>query len=219
MATLAGQRAQFTWALRQYNLAESEDRRAHFARRMAKYIATAPANGFTTEEVTQGQPYPAAEVAQYTGEAASNIEPDISESEAIREVAEAVDSSDVVRLGDGPNVVYAYGYRCAPDRLKVGLSVGDPVQRIAAQISTGTPDRPVLLLAIRTHDCRSLERAIHSILEYRGAKIKGAGTEWFRASRDDVIAIYRSIVESAQISKNFGALPEQVPLPAGKGEA
>ena len=65
MATLAGQRAQFTWALRQYNLSEDSEKQAFYARRMAKYVATAPANGFTVEEVTQGQLYPAAEVAQY----------------------------------------------------------------------------------------------------------------------------------------------------------
>ena len=161
---------------------------------MAKYITAAPANGFTVEEVTQGQPYPAAEVQQHIGETASDTEPDISESEALQKVAEAVDTSDVVRLGEGLQVVYAYGYRCAPDRLKVGLSVGDPVQRIAAQISTSTPDRPVLMLEIRTHNCRALERAIHAILEYRDTKIRGAGAEWFNTSREDVIAIYRTIV-------------------------
>jgi hypothetical protein len=58
MATLAGQRAQFTWALNQYNLKEEPDERAKFARRMAKYIASAPANGFAVEQVTQGQAIP-----------------------------------------------------------------------------------------------------------------------------------------------------------------
>jgi hypothetical protein len=65
MATLPGQRAQFTWALNQYNLAEDADKKAEFARRMAKYLAAAPANGFTAEQITQGQLYPAAEVARY----------------------------------------------------------------------------------------------------------------------------------------------------------
>jgi T5orf172 domain len=193
MPTLAGQRAQFTWALRQYNLAEDAERQAFYARRMAKYVAMAPANGFTVEQVTQGQLYPAAEVAQYLAEASTDASPDISEGQALQEVEEAVDTSDVLRLGEGSNVVYAYGYRCAPDRLKVGLTIGDAVQRIAAQISTGTPDKPVLLLEIRTHDCSSLERAIHAILEYRGLKIAGAGKEWFKGSREDVVSIYRWI--------------------------
>jgi Meiotically up-regulated gene 113 len=202
MATLAGQRAQFTWALRQYNLAEDAERKAFYARRMAKYIAAAPVNGFTEGQVTQGQLYPKAEVAQYLGEASIDFDPDISEGQALREVEEAVDVSGLLRLGEGPNVVYAYGYRCAPDRLKRGLTNGDTVQRIAAQISTGTPDKPVLLLEIRTHDCNSLERAIHAILEFRGARIVGAGREWFKASREDVVDIYRSIIGGAQETKD-----------------
>ena len=52
MATLAGQRTQFTWALNQYNQAEDAEKQAYFAKRMAKYIAAAPANGFTVEQVT-----------------------------------------------------------------------------------------------------------------------------------------------------------------------
>jgi hypothetical protein len=56
--------------------------------------------------------------------------------------------------------LYAYGHACAPDRLKIGLTEGDTVDRIAAQIGTGTPDKPVLSLEIVTHDCGSLEKAI-----------------------------------------------------------
>jgi hypothetical protein len=60
MATLAGQRATFTWSLNQYNLAESPEKKQTCVQWMAKRIAAAPANGFTVEQVTQGQPYPAA---------------------------------------------------------------------------------------------------------------------------------------------------------------
>jgi hypothetical protein len=62
MATLGGQRAQFTYALNQYNLSDDPDTRTKFVRAMAKYIAAAPSNGFTVEQVTKGQTYPAAEV-------------------------------------------------------------------------------------------------------------------------------------------------------------
>ncbi len=196
MATLPGQRAQFTWALNQYHLAEDAEKQAYYAKRMAKYIAAAPTNGFTIEQVTQGQLYPAAEVAQYLPMANSDTDTGISEAEALSELAHAVDSSDVLRLGEGPKVVYAYGYRCAPDRLKIGLTENDTVQRIAAQISTSTPDRPVLLLEIKTRDCNSLERAIHATLEYRGRRIKGAGKEWFRANREEIVAIYHSVAKS-----------------------
>jgi len=202
MATLAGQRAAFTWALRQYNLAEEPEKQAHYARLMAKYIATAPANGFTEEQLTQGQLYPEAEVSRCLADkTVVDAAPELSEGQALQEIAEAVDISDVARLGDGSTVVYAYGYRCAPDRLKIGMTIGETVQRIAAQIGTGTPDKPVLVLEIKTHDCRSLEKAVHAILEHRGLKVQGAGQEWFKTSREEIVAIYRSIVErSGKIS-------------------
>jgi hypothetical protein len=195
MATLAGQRAQFTWALNQYNLAEDAEQKAHFAKRMARYIAAAPANGFTVEEVTQGQVYPAAEVRQYVNEPESEPVTEISEGQALEEVAQKVDVSSVLRLGQGSGVVYAYGYRCAPDRLKIGSTEVDTIQRIVSQISTGTPDRPVLVLEIRTHECRSLEHAIQSTFEHRGCKVAGGGAEWFKASRAEVIAIYQFITK------------------------
>jgi hypothetical protein len=196
MATLAGQRAQFTWALNQYNLKEDPDERARFARRMAKYIANAPANGFTVEQVTQGQSYPATEVSRYLSDPGLAGEQDISEEQAMMTLAETVDTSAVVREGEGSGVVYAYGYRCAPDRLKVGLTEGDTVQRIAAQIGTSTPDKPMLLLEIRTNTCRALERAIYGTLEARGQKIVGGGAEWFRCTRDELLAIYRFVMGS-----------------------
>ncbi len=196
MATLAGQRAQFTWALNQYNLAEDGEKKTLFARRMAKYIAAAPANGFTAEQVTQGQLYPSSEVEGYLATASADSDPGVSEAEALNEIAAAVETSVVLRLGEGPTIVYAYGYRCSPDRLKIGLTEGDAVQRIAAQISTSTPDRPTLFLEMRTHDCGSLERAIHSILEYRGRKIRGGGKEWFKATREEIVSIYKSITQT-----------------------
>ena len=195
MATLPGQRAQFTWALNQYNLSENAERRAQYAKAMAKCIAAAPANGFEVAQVTQGQPYPVAEVERHLHETDSQPVPEISETQAIHAVQDAVDTSDVVRLGEGERFVYTYGYyRCAPDRLKVGRTSDDTVARIVAQISTGTPDKPTLLIEIRTHNEVSLERAVHAVLEFRGARVAGAGKEWFRTSREEVVAIYKSIV-------------------------
>jgi hypothetical protein len=79
MATLAGQRAQFTWALNQYNIAEDPETRTHFAKRMAKYIAAAPRYNFTADQITRDKNYPAAEVAQYLNDPTIDAEPDISE--------------------------------------------------------------------------------------------------------------------------------------------
>jgi T5orf172 domain len=164
MATLAGQRAQFTYALNQYNQSDDPDTRARFVRAMAKYIAAAPSNGFTVEEVTKGQTYPIAEVNEVAA-ANETEDPGITEEQAERTVNEAVESSDVTRIGEGAATVYAYGYHGYPDRLKVGSTEADTVQRIAAQIGTGTPDKPVLHVEIKTDDCRALERAIHAVLE------------------------------------------------------
>jgi T5orf172 domain len=196
MATLPGQRASFTWALNQYKLAEDdEDKKEHFTKLMAKYIANAPSNGFTVEQVTQGQLYPDAEVAQYIKNPTLSAEPGITEGEALEQISHAVDTSDIVKLGEGPKAIYAYGYKCAPDRLKIGLTEGDVVQRIAAQISTSTPDKPILFLEIRTHDCASLEKVIHATLAYRGRKIDGGGTEWYKTSREEIVIIYQSVAK------------------------
>ena len=196
MTTLAGQRAQFTWALNQYNLSEDPDTRTKFAKRMAKYIAAAPANGFSVDQVTQGQTYPSAEVEKYMNDPSLSADPGLTEEQALRTVEETVDTSDVIRIGSGAGAVYAYGYRCCPDRLKVGFTEADTVQRIAAQIGTSTPDKPVLLIEIKTDRCRALERAIQATLETRGYKVLGAGAEWFKTSRDDVLAIYHFIEQS-----------------------
>ena len=136
-------------------------------------------------------------MTQYTVVGISDVDPGISEVEAENAIAESVDTSDVMRVGEGSKIVYAYGYRCAPDRLKVGLTEGDTVQRIAAQIGTGTPDKPYLLLEIKTHNCSSLERAIHATLEYRGRRIQGGGKEWFKANREEIVSIYNSVTNPA----------------------
>ena len=70
------------------HLAEDAEKQAFYARRIAKYIATAPGNHFTVEQVTQGQPYPVAEVEKYLHQSDSDVGPDISEGQAIHEIEE-----------------------------------------------------------------------------------------------------------------------------------
>ena len=186
MATLPGQRAQFTWGLNEYNKTDDPEQRARFARHMAKYIRDARTNGFTVEQVTQGQSYPAEEVQRYVNEPEAGVDIEVSDLQALQRLETAVDTTKTRRKGTGTRSVYAYGYRCAPDRLKIGYTDGDTVQRIAAQIGTSTPDKPVLFLEVRTDNCRALERALHSILAYRGRKVAGAGDEWFLTSVDEI---------------------------------
>lgn len=196
MATLAGQRAQFTWALNQYNLAETEAQREFYAARMARYILNAPLHGYLVEDVTQGQSYPADIIQHYISKPESLIPTDISEEQAQESLASIVDATNFVKIGSGESYVYAYGYACLPDRLKVGYTVGDVVQRIAAQIGTSTPDRPQLRLQIAINPHKQLERAIHSVLEIRGRKIIGGGNEWFKTNVQELLEIYNFIVES-----------------------
>jgi T5orf172 domain len=163
---------------------------------MAKYIAEGRASGYTVAQITQGQKYPTAEVDAYLDDPTVANDPVLAAEQGFRVVEETVDTSDVVRHGDGAGFVYTYVYAALPDRLKIGSTEVDSVQRIAAQISTGTPDKPRLVLEIKTDRCRALERAIHATLEVRGRKIFGGGTEWFRASRDEIIEIYKFVSRS-----------------------
>ena len=114
----------------------------------------------------------------------------------MRTLRDSVDTADVIRVGEGSGVVYGYGYRCCLDRIKVGSTNTDTVERIAQQINTSTPDKPVLLVEIKTDRCRSLERAIQATLETRGCKITGGGVEWFKAGRKEVLEIYQFISHS-----------------------
>ena len=107
MAVLAGQRAQFTWAVNQYNKTDEPAERAIFARRMAKYIKAAPANGFAVEDVTQGQSYPADEVKKFLDDADIDSQGEISEEQAQKTLNDSVDTKSVVRIGAGIGSVYA----------------------------------------------------------------------------------------------------------------
>ncbi len=191
---LAGQRAKFSRARATYFTSSEDPQRLRAVRLMAEVLAEAPLNKFSEEMVTQGEDVPD-EVRRFVLN--SSERPDVaavSDDELVRKVGDALDTQDLVEIGEGDQYVYAYGYRCAPDRLKIGSCTGDLFARIAAQIGTSTPDKPTLLLAIRTHDCRALERALHGIFRLRGTQVSGAGAEWFRTSREEVTLVYNRIV-------------------------
>ena len=188
---LAGQRAKFSRARAIYYTSTDEMQRQRAVRLMAEVLADAPANGFSEEDVTQGEDAPS-EVRAFatTISGASN-----DKAEALTdELPLSVDITRVRELGEGEEFVYAYGYACAPDRLKLGSCAGDVVARIAAQISTGTPDKPLLVLKIATHDCRALERALHAIFRLKGRQIAGAGAEWFKVTTQEVVAAYERVI-------------------------
>lgn len=196
MATLSGQRTQFTWALNEYNKSDDPSVRARFVRHMASSIRNAMGAGFTKDEVARGKSYPAEEVEAALGAPDLTPEVEVSEAQAKESFQNSVDSTNARRKGAGPGSVYAYGYRCAPDRMKVGYTDGDTIERIAAQITTSTPDKPVLFFEMRTDRSRALERALHAILVYRGKKVTGGGDEWFLTTVDEIERLCETIADS-----------------------
>jgi hypothetical protein len=191
----AGQRAKFTKALADYQRTDDDDKKRRAASLMAEVLRDAPTNGFTELEVTQGADvpdevrrlvlHPNGVVEQRTDDAALLTE----------ELEQRVDSTDCLKLGEGSQSVYAYGYRCVPGRLKIGRTDGEVIDRIVRQINESTPDKPALSLVIRTENARALERGLQAILEVRDHKIRGGGDEWYETTRDELVELYQSIVK------------------------
>jgi len=195
---LAGQRAKFSRARAIYFTAPDETARERAVELMAEVITNADRFGFTEDLVTQGEDVPDVVRDHLRRQGAPILEADPVEEDPdalIRSLEAAVDATDVQEVGHGPQWVYAYGYCCAPDRLKIGSTTAEVEARIAAQIGTGTPDKPRLVLKIATHDCRALERALHGALRLRGKQIEGAGAEWFLVARDELVTLYREITD------------------------
>jgi T5orf172 domain len=191
---LAGQRAKFSRARAIFYSTSDDAQRHRAAQLMAEVLTEAPANGFSEDEVTQGEDVPD-DVRQLSARLPKGGRGVEEDPDALVAALQAtVDTADVLEIGQGDEFVYAYGYRCAPDRLKIGSCSGDVVARIAAQVGTGTPDKPVMLLRIKTHDCRALERTLHGMLRLKGRQIAGAGAEWFLATRDELVAAYERVV-------------------------
>lgn len=192
---LAGQRAKFSRAKSSFFTSSDEEARQRAIELMAEVLVDAPGNGFTEDEVTQGEDVPdlvREHLVRLRFRAAGPHETEDDDA-LVNDLRQAVDTRDVTELGLGPQSVYAYGYACAPDRLKIGSCAGDVEARVAAQIGTSSPDRPCLKLVIRTHDCRALERALHGAFRLRGRQVDGGGAEWFRTSREEVVQLYVAI--------------------------
>ena len=189
---LAGQRAKFSRARATYFTSSDKSQRRRAIQLMAEVLVEAPVNKFTEEMVTQGEDVPD-KVRRFLSSINTPLNAaDDNDDELVGKLREAIDTSDLIQIGEGDQFVYVYvygygyGYHCAPDRLKIGSCTGNVLARVAAQIGTSTPDKPAVLLAIKTHDCRALERALHGIFRLRGKKVSGAGAEWFIVTREEI---------------------------------
>jgi len=192
MKALGNHQGNFTWARNAYNKSDDPETQDKFTKYMAKYLREGQEDGFNIDQITRGLAYPS-EVDKYVSDITTVGLPAVSDDQAKKEIAESVDTTNVSRMGHGTTSVYVYGYACCPDRLKIGYATNDAVQRISDQIGTGTPDKPMLHIEIKTDDCRALERAIHAVLRFRGRKVVGGGDEWFKATKDEIVEIYEFI--------------------------
>ena len=191
---LAGQRAKFTMYLRQYRATEDPC----CAASAANCLRWAKNNGATIAGFTKSEPVPEAILHLVD----DGPEGEVTVDEAVRANQSAVDASDMLRLGEGPEYVYGYGYAVAPGCINVGSTKKmSPVERIARQIETSTPGQPVLLIAIATANSRALEQALHGILECRARKVTGGGKGWFRAHRDEIATLVEFVLADTTVRR------------------
>src|SRR4051794_39403832 len=123
---LAGQRAKFSRA-RAIFYSTSDDAQRHRAvELMAEVLAEGPTNGFTENSVTQGADVPD-DVRQMSARMPAGPVSEDDPDALVAALQTTVDTADVLEIGRGDEVVYAYGYKCAPDRLKIGSCAGDAV--------------------------------------------------------------------------------------------
>jgi T5orf172 domain len=170
---LAGRRAQYTRAFR------NSDRDL-----MARCLAWGAENGFSAEEIAGDNPIP----PEVTDDIGEDLDDDLTPS------TERFDASRVVRLGEGPETVYVYDTAYCRDVVKIGCTTMPAIDRIVQQIATGMPGKPRLLVELKTENARTLERAIHATLAWRGHKVEGGGNEWFAVTPETVIEVARMIM-------------------------
>jgi hypothetical protein len=73
---------------------------------------------------------------------------------------------------------------------KVGMTRTSVASRLASQVGTALPERPVVVLAIPVERAAALERAVHAVLELRGKRVTDApGNEWFVTNTSEILSI------------------------------
>lgn len=138
----------------------------------------------------------------------------LAESEHILSAAlesEDVDPYPVLNTtGDGIGVVYAYYFpsyhrKDAPFPVKIGMSRGSYQARIASQLGTSNPERPVIYRIHYTDAPVMLERYLHSALTLRGSWMEDApGTEWFMVRPTEIDELITTV----------GLMGDLIPRPA-----
>lgn len=100
-------------------------------------------------------------------------------------------------IGTGDESVYVYTTIADQNMgwVKIGrTSNEEAVFRIYSQFNASNSTGPDWLLHIHTEDSAHLEKYIHDKLKAKGRHInKGGGTEWFRATVEEVEEIYHTL--------------------------
>lgn len=77
---------------------------------------------------------------------------------------------------------------------KIGKAKKEPENRVKSQTS-GCPVPPTIALLFKTNNCAALEKAMHACLKLHGKHMRNTqGDEWFNVNPDDVVSIYKIIV-------------------------
>lgn len=108
-----------------------------------------------------------------------------------------------IELGEGPQLVYcfylaAYRYQAENEGdsrwpVKIGRTTGSLPARLA-NLSTAMPEPPIVAVLIHTHDADLLEKAIQTVLSYRGRWLSEAGgAEWYLTNPDEIVRVYEFI--------------------------
>lgn len=104
-----------------------------------------------------------------------------------------------IEIGTGNQSVYVY-YFDVYRRLalvneekewscKIGKTNDSPYFRILNQEKTVFPEEPVLAILIHTNNSTKYECTIHSILDFKGKKMKSPGNEWYMTNIEEILKI------------------------------
>ena len=78
---------------------------------------------------------------------------------------------------------------------KIGRTRSEDLHRVLQQTNTAVPEKPEILLHIRTDSSILMENAIHTILKLRGKHSKDSpGNEWFKTNCSEIEEIYLFIM-------------------------
>ncbi len=126
------------------------------------------------------------------GQVTKNTETSLLEGRKTKTSLHATQNTET--SGEGSESVYVYGFEHDPDYLKIGLAssagtITAAYARVMQQIGTSNRALPILHHVFFTDNCAALEKYLHQTLKHRGrwASQGGAGTEWFRATLEEVL--------------------------------